>query len=883
MRGPRALLLTMSFSFPLAVLAALILGLSRSPVHAQGTVRYVAPGGACGGASPCYGSIQAAVDDAHEGDTVKVAQGVYTSTAFQVVYVTRGITITGGYTVTDWSNSYPLTRPTVLDAEDVPRRRGVFVHCTSAATVTLEGLTIQRGYAQNADGGGVYISAGRVVLRNSRVLSSTTGLSGGGVAVSGGTVVIRDSIVRGNSASVSGGGVFVSDGTVTLVGSTIEGNWAIYNGGGVYVSGGAVTLSGSTVRDNPFSYSGGGVSVSGGTVTMNGNTLEGNSALNSGGGVHVYGGAVTIGGNTIRGNSAPYGGGVWLYVYASPAMLDGNTIWDNQATYNGGGVYVRGGTVAMTGNTILSNAVTYDGSDGGGLYVYNGEVALEGNWVLSNTSCASGGGIAIRRGTVNGQNDVIARNGSTWEGVYLAGGTLVARHWTLADNGNYGLTTNGGEASLTNTVVASHAIAGLWGPDIVAGRTLFFGNGVPCDGGATCTGNLYGDPRFVDPAAGDYHIGPGSAAIDQALDVGLSTDVDGQSRPLCFGTDLGADEFMPPLPAASFTTSSPDWAGVGTVFTNTSVGTLCATYLWDFDDGTFSGAVSPTHVYTTSGVYTVVLTVTNDAGASVATSTVTVYAAGFTSSSPDWLGQTTAFVNTTVSSGITTYRWAFGDGVTSTLESPTHTYAAPGAYAVVLTATNFAGSGVVTDTVFVYGPPTAGFVAHPTGGIRPLTVTFTDTTSTVPPGDPTLTHLWDFGDGTTSDLPDPTHVYTAAGVYTVSLTVSNAAGGDVLTRTGYITVDYIPVRAGFTAWPTSGAVPLAVVFTNTSSGDYTACLWDFGDGVTSTVGSPTHTYAAVGTYTVTLTVGGPGGVDTAVGAVAVWMRRIYMPLAMRRG
>jgi hypothetical protein len=75
--------------------------------------------------------------------------------------------------------------------------------------------------------------------------------------------------------------------------------------------------------------------------------------------------------------------------------------------------------------------------------------------------------------------------------------------------------------------------------------------------------------------------------------------------------------------------------------------------------------------------------------------------ASFTSSSPDWLGQETTFSNTTVVTGSVSYLWAFGDGSTSALKDPTHTYAAPGTYTVTLAATNLAGSDTAIDTVAV--------------------------------------------------------------------------------------------------------------------------------------------------------------------------------------
>jgi PKD repeat protein len=93
----------------------------------------------------------------------------------------------------------------------------------------------------------------------------------------------------------------------------------------------------------------------------------------------------------------------------------------------------------------------------------------------------------------------------------------------------------------------------------------------------------------------------------------------------------------------------------------------------------------------------------------------------------------------------------------------------------------------------------------------------------------------------------------------------------------------LPLLSAFTASPTSGAAPLTVAFTNTSCGNYTESLWGFGDGVTSTLESPTHTYTAAGVYTVTLAVSGAGGSDTETKAnyIAAWAEYVYLPLAMR--
>jgi YVTN family beta-propeller protein len=153
--------------------------------------------------------------------------------------------------------------------------------------------------------------------------------------------------------------------------------------------------------------------------------------------------------------------------------------------------------------------------------------------------------------------------------------------------------------------------------------------------------------------------------------------------------------------------------------------------------------------------------------------------------------------------------------------------------------------------------PFANFSAGSTEGKAPLNVAFTDKST----GTPTK-WKWTFGDGTTSTKQNPTHKYSKAGKYTVVLTVSNAAGSNTITKTGYIKVITKPVAA-FSVSPTSGKVPLTVVFTDKSAGSPTKWKWTFGDGKTSTEQNPTHKYSKAGKYTVTLKVTNALGINTA--------------------
>jgi PKD repeat protein len=259
-------------------------------------------------------------------------------------------------------------------------------------------------------------------------------------------------------------------------------------------------------------------------------------------------------------------------------------------------------------------------------------------------------------------------------------------------------------------------------------------------------------------------------------------------------------------------------------------------------------------VYDTAGVYTVTLTATNAFGSSTATSSITVNAApvaGFTYV----VNNDTSFVFTNTSTGATSYLWTFGDGDSSTVASPVHDYPAIDSivqYTVIMQAIN--GCGVVSDTqiVSVITDPTAGFTASSNSGCAPLTVQFTNTSSSN-----ATSFDWQFPGGTpsssTAQTP-PAIVYAVPGTYTVTLTASNSAGSSTSTQT-------IVVNGGPTANFSATVSGLTATFVNGSSNG-TTYDWTFGDGGSSSDANPTHDYAADGTYTVVLTATNSCGTST---------------------
>jgi len=307
---------------------------------------------------------------------------------------------------------------------------------------------------------------------------------------------------------------------------------------------------------------------------------------------------------------------------------------------------------------------------------------------------------------------------------------------------------------------------------------------------------------------------------------------------------------------------------------------------WAFGDGATSTAQHPVHTYSTAGTYTVTLTATNDDGTDAATKTDYIIVSDLAPPVANFSATPTSgklplevtFTDES-SNAPTSWSWAFGDGATSTAQHPVHTYGGAGTYTVTLTATNADGTDAETKadyiTVSERAPPVANFSATPTSGKVPLEVTFTDTSTNAP-----TSWEWTFGDGATSTAQNPTHVYEAAGTYTVTLTATNADGSDVVTKADSITVEALALPvAAFSATPTSGKVPLEVTFTDASTNTPSSWSWAFGDGATSTEQHPVHTYEAAGTYTVTLTVTNADGSDTAIATDSITVDALNAPVA----
>lgn len=287
-------------------------------------------------------------------------------------------------------------------------------------------------------------------------------------------------------------------------------------------------------------------------------------------------------------------------------------------------------------------------------------------------------------------------------------------------------------------------------------------------------------------------------------------------------------------------------------------------FLWDFGDGHTSDEFSPIHTYTDTGLYEVCLTITDNMGICNDTycSMVEVPFAGgeciaYFVCQPDFSDPLTFEFFDYSFGPHDQWFWEFGDGVSSDLPFPVHTFNEPGEYNVCLTIID--STGICHDTycetieVGIVEPCEAkfDFIFNPNNYRE---VHFTDMSY----GN-ILNWEWDFGDGTTSSEPSPTHVFLEDGVYNVCLTISNddivANCYDSVCATVIIVDTTITCVADFSARPDSVSVSKNLFFfTDKSTGNPNQWFWDFGDGNYSEEQNPSHQYETPGTYEVCMTI-----------------------------
>ena len=289
-------------------------------------------------------------------------------------------------------------------------------------------------------------------------------------------------------------------------------------------------------------------------------------------------------------------------------------------------------------------------------------------------------------------------------------------------------------------------------------------------------------------------------------------------------------------------------------FLNNSIN--ASSYTWDFGDGTVSNSISPSHSFSV-GIHSVTLYAQegNCKDTLVMTDIIEVIGAApsdFISNTDSGCeGLSVNFFDAT-NGNPNTFLWDFGDGITSVLQNPTHIYDTAGFYDVTLT-TSISGeciqSVIFPSAITVFAKPVISFICDTIGCSTPFNVDFINNSIHVDDW------VWDFGDGNTSNIENPSNTYVNQGIFDVSLFASNNSGcTSSLTIPSYIKINEIP-NLNIDAAPLISCTGEDVLFSNANpipSGDF---FWDFGDGSYANTQMASHQYLQAGLYDVTLIAG----------------------------
>ncbi|MEZ4870007.1 MAG: DUF4347 domain-containing protein [Caldilineaceae bacterium] len=475
-----------------------------------------------------YTTLQAAVDAANPGDTIKVIAAILDEPETrdgltQLALITKSVTIEGGYAL-DFSAVDPNT-PTTLDAVGLGRALVI----SGTIPVTLTNLILTGGNATVAggdpNGGGLLIQGSDVTLVNTQItgniaeagggvhigstltcgvgcsIDNNTATDGGGIFVNstGATsaLILSGGQIANNSASDHGGGIYVDDvGAVyTQTAGLVTGNDAGLDGGGIYVNDGAAALSGGSLEYNQAGNSGGGLAASSAAqLTLANTDFLTNTAGSDGGGLYVDG-DVTVQGGLFQGNDAFFGGGL---AATSSATVSGTQFINNYAVDLGGGI--------VTFEAYAEDALFQENStnsEGGGIFAVD-IASLTNTDFISNTAVDIGGGLSADMAEIQGglfQGNVSDNGGGVYAYVSatINTGQFISNN---AGNDGGGLYSDGtadvGDA-LFQANSAGDDGGGLYGYDsITSSATQFIGNSADDHGGG-----IYGDDS-VRISASDF-------------------------------------------------------------------------------------------------------------------------------------------------------------------------------------------------------------------------------------------------------------------------------------------------------------------------------------------------------------------------------------------
>ena len=368
------------------------------------------------------------------------------------------------------------------------------------------------------------------------------------------------------------------------------------------------------------------------------------------------------------------------------------------------------------------------------------------------------------------------------------------------------------------------------------------------------------DSTFVKDGKSLYvYKVPGTYVFNQIGTYNVKVTVNNPSSDGCIGDQeiyYQVEVFNPPL--ASFNINTDGCISTPITFTDNSQtsGRSIIKWAWDFGDGTKDSIANPSKFYSSGGIFPVKYTIITDVGCiSDTIKNITLNTpptAKFTVSDTLCMGSPVKFTDasTANSNTITKWYWDFGNGLKDTSyisNNPIVYYADTGNYVVTLILETSTGcrSIAFTKTVYFRSTPVVDFVLPDPvcfpGGIAAFInlTTINDGTAA------SLKYNWNFGDGHSSSLQNPTNIYTSTGPYTIYLTATSSSGCSK-TISKILSTFYPQPKADFNV-KTEICLRDTSIFTDLSNGNgsnITKWFWSFGDGTTDTTQSPKHLYTA---------------------------------------
>jgi len=535
-------------------------------------------------------------------------------------------------------------------------------------------------------------------------------------------------------------------------------------------------------------------------------------------------------GFTIRNGLAENGAGIYMN-QASPFIYNCIVI-ENQANTGGGGIYMTNESTPVIEHCSILNNHAYDG---GGIYFdSNSDAIIKNSTITNNNALNYGGGLLLKHSSPEIINARLAENTSVKGAALLLfyESNLLIKQSTItfnkAEDIGGGLYCIGNsQCILSNSLITYNSSRFEGGAFSIIESKLFLRN-------CTISKNIatYGGAIFANSSELEIH---------NSILWNNSDEIDNQN-----------------------TTLKISYSSINNFQVYSGEGNINIDPLFLNSDDDFRLQLNSPCIDAGFDSFTNTLDINGDQRPSGTHIDIGAYEWNNTKPLVDFTSSITkghaplnvSFADNTISSlSIVSYHWSFGDSYTSSSQNPNHIYSQTGIYDVILSVYENDGDSITyTKNAFIEVTPEdipeIEFTAGPVIGYSPLIVNFNDQSSSFKYS---ITNWnWDFGDGSISNDNQPTHSYVEPGFYTVTLNITTAEGLSYSLSKGRLIFVKPDLSYNFIKTSDNGKAPLTVQFYDSSfpkKGDHDI-NWDFGDGYTSTVTNPVHTYTKTGSYQV---------------------------------